>query len=398
MATLPGFKIESARVLSEKESVERKVAAGNKRLPTPSWYQIAARRGAWCLLVLCLLAGVWASGLWLRDRLSHVEENDAQVEGEVVTIASRLDGWLLTRPVIEGDPVHKGQVLGEIDTRDARLRLKNLEGSVAAHTAQIQETAIQRDTMQKTTDAQVADAQAQLDAAKAAEAEMQPQVDIARSDFARVDSLVASGAMSRQEWDHAHDLLQQQTAALQQAHATVATRQAALAQANAQLAQVAALGQQIEVLRGELTALTAQADQVRQEIADSTLRAPFDGIVDRTFIHAGDYVQAGQWLMMVHDVENVWVEANIKETEIGPVRVGQPVQVTVDAYSGLVVHGRVWRVGNAATNQFALLPSPNPSGNFTKITQRVPVRIAIDKPPHPLQPGLMVEVSIDVTH
>ena len=100
--------------------------------------------------------------------------------------------------------------------------------------------------------------------------------------------------------------------------------------------------------------------------------------------------------MMLHDPNDVWVEANVKETEISRVHVGARVTVSVDAYSG-VLHGRVLRVGTAATNQFALLPSPNPSGNFTKITQRVPVRIAIDKPEHPLQPGLMVEVSIDVT-
>jgi len=159
---------------------------------------------------------------------------------------------------------------------------------------------------------------------------------------------------------------------------------------------VRVLEQRIEVLRGQHDALAAQADQVRQEIADRTLRAPFDGVVDRTFIHAGDYVQVGQWLMMMHDTDDLWVEADIKETEVGRVRVGQPAEVSVDAYPGLALHGRVLRVGNAATNQFALLPSPNPSGNFTKITQRVPVRIAIDKPAHPLQPGLMVEVSIDV--
>ena len=224
------------------------------------------------------------------------------------------------------------------------------------------------------------------------------QADLARADFARADPLVGRGDISRQGWDHARSTQLQQEAALRQAQAQHGGAQAALAQATAQLGQVPMLEQQIEVLRGERAALAAQADQVRQEIADRTLRAPFDGIVDRTFIHAGDYVQAGQWLMMMHDPDDVWVEANVKETEVGRVRVGQPASVTVDAYPDLVLHGRVLRVGNAATNQFALLPSPNPSGNFTKITQRVPVRIAIDKPGHPLQPGLMVEVSIDVAH
>jgi membrane fusion protein (multidrug efflux system) len=350
------------------------------------------------VLLLVFLAVLLAGGRWLLHRMSHVDENDAQMAGEVITIASRLDGWLFTRPVMEGDHVRKGQILGELDTRDAGLRLAALEGNVAAHEAQIRQITIQRDTTQQTTEAEIEDARAQIAAAEAATAVTAHQVELARADFVRADGLIGKNATSRQDWDHARSAQLQQEAALRQAKAQLAARQAALAEATARLGQVPMLEQQIEVLRAECAALTAQADQVRQEIADRTLRAPCDGIVDSTFIHAGDYVQAGQWLMMMHDPEDVWVEANVKETAVGRVHVGQPASVTVDAYPDLVLHGRVLRVGNAATNQFALLPSPNPSGNFTKITQRVPVRIAIDKPEHPLQPGLMVEVSIDVAH
>ncbi len=349
-------------------------------------------------VLLFLLAVLLTGGRWLFHRLTHVDENDAQMAGEVITIASRLDGWLVVRPVMEGDRVGKGQVLGELDTRDAKLRLAALEGNVAAHDAQIRQTTIQRDTMQQTTTAEIDDARAQIAVAEAAMAVTGHQADLARADFVRADPQLAQGAISRQSWDHARSTQLQQEATVRQANAQLAARRAALAQATARLGQVTMLEQQIEVLHAERDALAAQADQVRQEIADRTLRAPCDGIVDRTFIHAGDYVQAGQWLMMMHDPDDVWVEANVKETAVGRVRVGQSANVMVDAYPELVLHGRVLRVGNAATNQFALLPSPNPSGNFTKITQRVPVRIAIDKPEHDVQPGLMVEVSIDVAH
>ena len=348
------------------------------------------------LLLLGLLIVALAGGHWLLQRLTHVEENDARVAGEVTSIASRLDGWLIARPVMEGDPIRKGQVLAELDTRDARLRLSVLEAGLAAQEAQIRQTTIQRETTHQATEAQIADARAQLAAADAAVTGAASQATLARAEFSRADPLVARGDVSRSSWDHARSTLQQNEAALQQGRALLAARQAALAEAITRQGQVAMLDQQIEVLRAQRAALAAQADQVRQEIADRILRAPFDGIVDRTFVHAGDYVQAGQWLMMVHDQNDVWVEADVKETAIGRVRVGQPARVTVDAYPDLLLQGRVLRVGNAATNQFALLPSPNPSGNFTKITQRVPVRIAIDKPEHPLQPGLMVEVSIDV--
>lgn len=349
-------------------------------------------------IVIVLLVLAFVGGRWLLHRFTHVDENDAQTAGEVITIASRVDGWLMTRPVMEGDPVKKGQVLGELDMRDAKLRLAALEANIEAHNAQIRQTTIQRDTTKQTTEAEIEDAKAQIAAAEASMAVTGHQAELAKADFNRADPLLGKNAISRESWDHARSSQLQEEAALRQARAQIAARRAALAEAEARLGQVPMLEQQIEVLRAECASLTAQAEQVRQEIEDRTLRAPCDGIIDSTFIHAGDFVQVGQWLMMMHDPNDVWVEANVKETAVGRVRVGQTATMTADAYPDMVLHGRVIRVGNAATNQFALLPSPNPSGNFTKITQRVPVRIAIDKPEHPLQPGLMVEVSINVAH
>jgi membrane fusion protein, multidrug efflux system len=323
---------------------------------------IPPRRRRQAVIAAVLLAAA-ALGGWFWQRLGHVEETDAQTAGEVATIASRVDGWLLVRPVMEGDRVKQGQVLGQLDVRDARLRLAALENGIAAQDAQIGQDEAQH--------------VAAADAAVAAEA----QADTARADFTRADALIKQKATSRESWDHARGTAVETAAAARQAQS-----------------QLAVLAQQTETARRQRAALVAQAAEVRQEIADRTLRAPFAGVIDRTFIHQGDYVQAGQWLMMLHDPADVWVEANIKETAVGKVKVGQPVAVTVDAYPGLRLRGHVQRVGNAATNQFALLPSPNPSGNFTKITQRVPVRIALDHPARPLQPGLMVEVSINVAH
>lgn len=181
-----------------------------------------------------------------------------------------------------------------------------------------------------------------------------------------------------------------------EAQAQQVTSQAAYANTLAQRGQLLVLDRQADMQRQQVKALQAQADQLKQEIADRTLRSTVNGVVDRTLGDVGDYIQAGQWVMMVHDPKKVWVEANVKETALGEVAVGQPVTVGVDAYPGRDWQGHVLRVGNAATNQFALLPSPNPSGNFTKITQRVPVRIALDKPDARLRPGLMVEVALNV--
>mgnify|MGYP005813194157 CR=1 FL=1 len=349
-------------------------------------------------ILLFILAGGAYAVQWIRWRVTHVYENDARVEGEIVTVASRLDGWLMSRPVIEGDPIGKGQVIAQIDDRDARLRLASMEAALAAAEAQIGQSMAQRDTMDRTTSAAVDIARAQIGATEAALASAQHQLDLAQITFKRADELLKTGNTPQKTWDEAWSALQQRRDERRQIEARLLSLKAALASAEAQRGQLLVLDRQIEVQRQQRQALAAQAGQLHQEIADRRLVSPVDGVVDKTLAEAGNFVQTGQWIMIVHDPRAVWVEAEIKETAVGAVAVGQPVEVTVDAYPGLVFQGHVLRVGNAATNQFALLPSPNPSGNFTKITQRVPVRIALDRLDPRLKPGLMVEVSIDVSH
>jgi len=117
-------------------------------------------------------------------------------------------------------------------------------------------------------------------------------------------------------------------------------------------------------------------------------------LIDRLFVEPGEYVGAGQRLLLLHDPSVVWIEANVKETQLRRLAAGQPVRVRVDAYPDEAFEGTVERIGQSATSTFALIPTPNPSGNFTKITQRVPVRIAIEQREGKLRPGMMVEVRI----
>jgi len=116
--------------------------------------------------------------------------------------------------------------------------------------------------------------------------------------------------------------------------------------------------------------------------------------VDETFIHAGEYVSRGQRILVTHDPNDIWIKANVKETEIRHLRIGAPVNIIVDAYPQKKFQGTISSIGNAATSQFALLPSPNPSGNFTKITQRVEVHVSIEQVDNLLKPGMMVELEI----
>ena len=118
-------------------------------------------------------------------------------------------------------------------------------------------------------------------------------------------------------------------------------------------------------------------------------------MIDRVFVEEGEFLGEGRRVLMLHDPENTWVEANIKETQVRRLKVGQRVAIDVDAYPDDKFIGRVAKIGGAATSSFALLPTPNPSGNFTKVTQRIPVKITFEQRPRPLAPGMMVEVEID---
>ena len=152
----------------------------------------------------------------------------------------------------------------------------------------------------------------------------------------------------------------------------------------------------LSVLESREQEIKARIERQRLDIQDRTVKSPTAGVVDRIFVDIGEYVTPGQRLALVHNQDLVWVEANIKETDVRKLKQGQIVNIHVDAYPDDIFNGTVKTIGSAATNQFALLPTPNPSGNFTKITQRLPVRIAFDKPDPRLRPGMMVEIEIAI--
>ncbi|PXW46904.1 membrane fusion protein (multidrug efflux system) [Erwinia sp. AG740] len=347
--------------------------------------------------VALLLLALLMLAYWFHQRFTHISETDARVMGEVISLASREDGWVTARPVIDGDVIHKDQLLAQIDDRDARLRLAEQEGNLAASDAQIAYSQTQRQVTDLTTQAALDQARAKLASNDSAVSNAGYQLSLAQNNFQRDDQLLKSNLTARKTWDESHTLLLQRQSELREAEAQRTAQQADLNNALAQRNTLQVLDRQIEMQRQQRIALQAQVDQIKQDIADRALRSPVDGVVDRTIVNVGSYAQTGQWIMLVHDPRNLWVEANIKETAIGRVRVGQRVDIQVDAYPDKHFSGHVIRVGDAATNQFALLPSPNPSGNFTKITQRVPVRIALDSQDNGLKPGLMAEVSINVT-
>lgn len=142
--------------------------------------------------------------------------------------------------------------------------------------------------------------------------------------------------------------------------------------------------------------INARINRQRIDLADHIIVSPLDGVVSRAFVESGEYVRPGQRIALIHDPSKIYIEANIRETDIRHLSIEQTVRLEIDAYPDQTFEGRVVMIGAAATSEFALLPNPNPSGNFTKVTQRLPVRISIDQVDDLLRPGMMVEVFIRI--
>ena len=160
--------------------------------------------------------------------------------------------------------------------------------------------------------------------------------------------------------------------------------------------EITMLERERETLEFRKIEAQTRIDRQRLDVADRTITSPINAVVSRAFVEVGEYVRAGQRIALLHDPEAIYILTNIRETDIRNVHIGQEVRLEIDAYPDRQFQGRVEMITHAATSEFALLPNPNPSGNFTKVTQRIPVRIAIDQQDGLLKPGMMVEVFIRV--
>ena len=338
-----------------------------------------------------------ASGVhWVYKRWTHVYLDDARIDGEVVTISSRVSGWITELPVIEGDVVKKGQLLARVDDRDSVLQREVLVAKLKAVENQMEAVKAQTGQVDQETLGKYQSERNRLAAAEAEVASLAVQVKQARYDYERAKELAESKWVSPQAMERARSTYQQ----IQESHRKA---QAEVAAVRGMMQAASGSRRQIEVMEHQLTVLRHQAEEIRAEIrrrdidiADRTIASPADGRVVMTFVRQGEHVSPGQRILMFHDPDEIWVEANVKETEVRMLQPGMKVEVRVDAYPGKVFEGEIYRVGRTATSKFALLPDPNPSGNFTKITQRLPVRIRLAQKDPSLRPGMMVEVSIDV--
>ncbi|MFT5180553.1 MAG: membrane fusion protein (multidrug efflux system) [Alphaproteobacteria bacterium] len=348
---------------------------------------------AFIVVIAALAAGV---GNWVIGQINYVHIVDARIDGDVKTISTRLSGFVTELNVSEGDRVKRGDVLVRIDDREGRLQLLELDYAVEGTEAQLGQTRARIEMLDRTTASGIAARRSDLVAARAEVSVRQSKLKLAQDEFTRADSLKARGVVSTQRWQSLQTGVETVRQELAKARAQVEAAAAALV--SAQVAR-----SEMEVLRHDLTRLGAQREltiaqrQRKQiDIDDMRVLSPVDAIIDKTFVSSGEMAQAGQRLLLLHDPDRVWIEANVRETKVRNLRLGQAVAIRVDAYPNHKFVGTLERIGDVTTSQFALLPAPNPSGNFTKVTQRVPIRIAVDQTEGLLRPGMMVELDIDI--
>jgi membrane fusion protein, multidrug efflux system len=391
-------------------------------------------RGGRAAAVLLLAVVIIGGGLFVRNSLAWESTDDAQVNGHIMPLSARINGYVLEVPVIEGQLVHAGDVLVTIDSKDYKIAVEQAQATVADSQASatssrfnVPITFVTTKSALDSAETAVLNAEAGFQAAEqnfeSAKAVLeQAEANAARSDADRVryGQLVAKEDISHQQYDQAVAAAKANRSGVVSARANVQAAEQAVRQAQGKLLQARAdlrsaqtAPQQVSMTRAKADAADAQArerkaqlDQAELNLSYTVVRSPVTGIIGKKTVEVGQNVGIGQELVEVVPLDDVWVTANFKETQLAHMRPGQPVEIKVDAY------GRTWKahvtnLGAGAGSVFSLLPPENATGNYVKVVQRVPVRIDFDHTPDRnlgsdfnaeglLKPGLSVEPEVRV--
>ncbi len=328
--------------------------------------------------LLLLAAGAFAidwNQLVLPGR--QRETNDATVQGDPTQLKARVAGYLAAVPVADYQVVHRGDLLYALEDSDYRARAARAEADVA-----------EGEAAAKVAQAQLAEQAAEVDVAAAQIKAGEASLAYAHEERARQAALVGTESYLARDWQNA-------VAADQQAAAALAGQRKALA---AQQAQTQVRQAQLEGARASLAARRAALDYARVELGYTRIAAPFDGVVTQRLARVGDYVGAGTALISVVPLQTVWVVANYREVQLTHVRPGQRAEVRIDAIPGVVLAGRVDSLEPVSEAQASAMPPDRSTGNFTKVVQRVPVKIVLDPRPDlvgRVLVGLSAETRVD---
>lgn len=328
------------------------------------------------VLVLALAGIDWGYRYETYGRFQQ-STDDAAIAADIVTVAPRIAGYVEAVAVIDNQDVRAGQPLVRIDARDADAQAREAEARIGL-----------AETQMSGARAQIREQLATIDQARAQLAAARIKADYDAGEVARYRPLAASGAETGQQLAQLEAAARQSVHSVQAQMAALTTQERRVASIQAQVGEGAAHGR----------AAKASLAAANVDVEASIVRAAEGGRVGDKTITVGQYVQAGTPLMSIVPLDALYVTANFKETQVAMMRRGQPVSIRVDALAGVPLEGRIESLSPGTGAQFSLLPPQNATGNFTKVTQRVPVRISILAPPAVrklLAAGLSVSVSVD---
>jgi membrane fusion protein (multidrug efflux system) len=383
------------------------------------------RRGV--IIAVAAILALVALGIWWHSTY-YEDTDDAQINGHLIQISSRIAGQVIKVNVDENQKVPKGYLIAELDPRDFEVAVENAKAALAsaeaaASAAKVNVPITTVNTGATLTSAgadvtaataSISQAQSQLAAAHAQVVQAEANTVKAQADLERYRPLVAKDVISKQQWDAAVATADAAKASVDSAHANeraasdavrVANEKASQAQAQLKYAQtapqqVAAQTARAKQAEAQVQQAQAQLDQAQLNLSYTKIIAPEAGIVTRKSVEINQNVSVGQNLMTLVSLENLWVTANFKETQLKHMAAGQPVEIKVDA-TGRTYQGHVTQIGGATGSVLSLFPPENATGNYVKVVQRVPVRIDFDNleqqdPNHSLRPGLSVEPKVRV--
>lgn len=306
----------------------------------------------------------------------HEDTDDAQIDGDISPVVARVGGYVDSIAFQENTHVNKGQLLVKLDDRDYKLKVEQAQAAQKGAGASVNVGQSQIFTNR----ANAASAKANMESAKA-------KLQQAQKDYARYANLVKDGSVTRQQFDQAkatRDIAQ-------------ANYQATQEQFKAAQEQVGTTQSQLKVTNTGVDQRQADVDYAKLQLSYTNIYAPASGIVSKKNVQNGQLVQAGQTLFSIVNDNSIYVTANFKETQLDHLRSGEKVDIKVDAYPELDVHGEVYNFSPATGAKFSLLPPDNATGNFVKVVQRVPVKIKIkadEQTLAKLRPGMSVDVSV----
>lgn len=329
--------------------------------------------------VIVGLAVIVGGAFWWADKQHYEKTDNAFVQADTVLVSPQVAGYVAEVLVSDNQRVEAGQVLARIDPAAFEARLAQAEANAKALEAAVQgvddRAALER--------AMIAQKQAGVASAEA-------EASRTSADLKRYGELAERGWVSEQKLQTVKAQAQASSAAVRQAAATLEAERRAAESLGSTRAEAIA----------KALAARAAADQARLDLEHTVIRAPAAGVVGARSVRPGQLVQPGATLMAVVPLGQTYVVANFKETQVHRLRLGQPVEIKADAFGGEAISGRLESFSPATGAEFALIPVENAVGNFTKIAQRVPVRIVVDRSTplgSALRPGLSVEVKVDVT-